>query len=167
MIENAARRGLVVAAFVFAFIALGSVGGVGSVLALASGIAGAVYLIRQQCLREREARSETGRGVPAAALASYGVAIAFFAALPVVLAVYLVLRFLLPGYIVSRLEASVDVMAQIPEYASLAEQMQHVLDHGPIPTPADMMASVLMMMMLTGLFLGITGVIIAKTINRK
>ncbi len=167
LIESAARRGLVVAAFVFAFLALGSTGGAGGLLALASGIAGIVYLIRQQCLRDREARAATGRGVPAAALASYGVAISFFAALPVALAVYVILRFIFPDYIVSQIEYSVNVMAQIPEYAPLTAQLQHILDHGPVPTPADMMASVLMMMMLSGLFIGIAGLIIAKTINRK
>ncbi|MDE6276997.1 MAG: DUF4199 domain-containing protein [Muribaculaceae bacterium] len=167
LIERAGRHGLIVALFVLGFFALGSFGAIGGLLSLASGIAGMVCVVRAQRACEREACAASGRGLSIAALASYGVAITFFAGLLVALVVYVALRFIWPDYIVSQLEAAATTLSQIPEYAALYAQLSSVLKNGPIPTAADMMASVLMIMMITGVFIGIVGAIIAKISNRR
>lgn len=167
LIENAARSGLVLACFVLACLVLSSMGGFLGLVGIATGFAGMTYLMRQQRLRDRESRLETGRGVPGAALVSYGIAIAFFGALPVALAVYVALRFIWPDYIVHQLEGAVAIMAPIPEYAAMTAQLQAMLEHGPVPTAADMMASMLTLMMVMGLGLGLAGALTAKIVNRK
>lgn len=167
LIDSAARKGLVTSLFVIGFFGLSALGGAAGLLAMMSGVAGMVYVVREQILRERESRALSGRGVPGAALASYGIAVSFFAALPVALVVYASLRFIWPDLIGKQMEASVALLSAVPEYSALAVQMQSMLDKGQIPTAADMMASVLTLMVLTGLCLGILGAVFAKLLVRK
>lgn len=167
LIERAGNNGLIVALFVLGFFGLGSLGSIGGILSLFSGVAGIVYLLRCQRACEREAVEDTGRGLSVPALACYGVTVSFFAGLLVALVVYLALRFIWPDYIVTQLEATAATLSQIPEYSSLAVQIKGILENGPVPTPADMLASVLMLMMLSGVVFSIVGAIIAKLSNRR
>lgn len=168
LIESAARNGLVVAGFVVVALALCSTGNpLLNLLGMTVGLFGMVYLMRCQLLNDRRARMETGRGIPVAALASHGIATAFFAALPVALVVYVALRFIWPDLIVNQLEAAYAAAAEVPEAADMAATIRMVLDKGPVPGPVDMMASMLTMMMFTGLIIGIAGAFAAKFFNRN
>ncbi|MDE6311930.1 MAG: DUF4199 domain-containing protein [Muribaculaceae bacterium] len=165
IIEDAARRGIITAIFVLLFFGLGHMGGIGALLSMAAGIAGVVYVVRSQ--RKFDSKEQqAGEKVSWAVLAAYGVAVSFFASLLVAVVVYGSLR-LQPDFIVNQLEATIQVLSTMPEYSELRMQFENMIEQGHVPTAVDMMCSVLIMMMFTGLAIGIVGATIAKISNRR
>lgn len=167
LIEDAGRNGLIVGAFVLAFFVLCSFGGLLGLLGMASGLAGMVWLVRQQMSRDRESIALTGKGVPGPTLTCYGIAMSFFAALPVCLIIYVALKFIWPTFIIDRMRETIEILSQVNEYQPLASEMENLIEHGLIPGAADMMGTVMIMMMLTGIVIGIIGAIIVKVADRQ
>ena len=167
LIEDAGQNGLIVGFFALWFFVLGSFPGLLSLLGFASGVFGMVWLVRQQLKRDRESITLTGRGVPAATLASYGIVVSFFAALPVSLIIYIALKWVWPDFIISCLRDTAEMVSQIPDYKPLADELRNLIEHGPIPAASDIMATVMMTMLLGGLVIGIGGMVIVKIIDRQ
>lgn len=148
MVESAAQNGAILGGIILLSFILSGLGQLLSFPALLVGLSGIWFLFRWQ--RRATRFEESGQRVTFMTRWSYGIAICFFSALLVAVVTYLTLRFLIPDYISSQLTAVMDTLDQTEGGETMASTLRYSIESQGIPTPADIMASLTIMIMISG-----------------
>lgn len=155
MVESAAQNGAILGGIILLSFLLSGLGPLLSFPALLMGLSGIWFLFRWQSKATKF--QESGQRVTFMTRWSYGIAICFFSALLVAVVTYLTLRFLIPDYISDQLTAALDNLDQTEGNQTLAAILRSSLEQQGIPTPADMMASLTIFIMISGAFFSFIG----------